>query len=56
MELTISFQDIAEMTAMTRDSVVRVMKDLSTEKLIKLDENTLTILNFDKLIQLSELG
>lgn len=56
MELTITFQDIAEMTAMTRDSVVRVMKDLSSEKLIKLDENTLTILNFDKLIQLSELG
>ncbi|HAQ38646.1 MAG TPA: hypothetical protein DCQ58_09080 [Saprospirales bacterium] len=56
MELTISFQDIAEMTAMTRDSVVRVLKDFCTEKLIKMEDNTLTILNHDKLVQLSELG
>jgi len=56
MELTISYQDIAEMTAMTRDSVVRVLKDFCSEKLIKMDDNTLTILNYDKLRQLSELG
>lgn len=56
MELTVSFQDIAEMTGMSKDTVVRVLKDLCNENLILLKNNQLTILNHEKLNQLSELG
>ncbi len=56
MELTISFQDIAEMTSMTRDSAVRVLKDFCSEHLIRMEDNTLTILNLEKLKQVSRLG
>lgn len=56
IELTISFQDMAEMTAMTRDSVVRVLKDFCNEELIRMEESKLTILQMEKLKQLSQLG
>ena len=56
MELTISFQDIAEMTGMSKDTAVRVLKDLCNEKIIEITNNKLTILNQSKLEQLSELG
>lgn len=56
MELTITFQDIAEMTGMSKDTAVRVLKDLCNEKIIEISNNKLTILNEAKLSQLSELG
>lgn len=56
MELTISYHDIAEMTGMTKDTVVRVFKDLCTEKIIEITNNIIKILNMDKLVYLSEWG
>lgn len=56
MELTITFQDIAEMTGMTKDTVVRVFKDLCNDKIIEMNNNSLKLLNLEKLAHISELG
>jgi CRP/FNR family transcriptional regulator len=56
MELTVTFQDIAEMTGMSKDTAVRVIKDLCSEKIIEMKNNQLMILNPEKLNQISELG
>lgn len=56
MVLTISNMDIAEMTGMTKDSVVRVLKDLCNEGVISLDNNILKIIDFDKLNLYYEIG
>ncbi len=56
MKLTLSFQDMAEMTGMTKDTLVRVLRDLSNEQTIIIEDNTLTILDFKKLRLLSQMG
>jgi CRP/FNR family transcriptional regulator len=56
MELTVTFQDIAEMTGMSKDTAVRVIKDLCSERIIEMKNNQLIILNPEKLNQISELG
>ncbi len=56
MKLTLSFQDMAEMTGMTKDTLVRVLRDLSNEQTIIIEDNILTILDFKKLRLLSQMG
>ena len=56
MKLTVSFQDMAEMTGMTKDTLVRVLRDLSNEQTIIIEDNILTILDFKKLRLLSQMG
>lgn len=56
MNVTISYLDIAEMTGMSKDTAVRVLKDFSNEKIIEIENTTITILDLKKLNQISELG
>jgi CRP/FNR family transcriptional regulator len=56
MNLTITYQDIAEMTGMTKDTVVRVLKDLSNDKVIEIDNTFIKILDFEKLNLFNEIG
>lgn len=56
MKLTLSFQDMAEMTGITKDTLVRVLRDLSNEQTIIIEDNILTILDFKKLRLLSQMG
>lgn len=56
MQLTISYMDIAEMTGMTKDSVVRVLKDFCNEEVIQIDNSSVKILDFKKLKLFSEMG
>ncbi len=56
IKLTLSFQDMAEMTGMTKDTLVRVLRDLSNEQTIIIEDNILTILDFKKLRLLSQMG
>ena len=56
MDLTISYQDIAEMTGMTKDTVGRVLKEFCNEKLIEIDNNRITVINENILSHISEFG
>lgn len=56
MNLTITYQDIAEMTGMTKDTVVRVLRDLCNDKIIEIDNISVKILDFKKLIFFSEMA
>jgi len=55
-EITIGKQDLAELSGMTRDSVVRVLKRFTADKLIETNEKQIKIMNIDKLEELSRLG
>lgn len=56
MQLTITYADISEMTGMTKDSVVRVLKELSNEGVIRVDGTEITILDIKKLKFCFEVG
>jgi len=55
-EIVISHQDLAELTGMSKDSVVRTLKDLDKDKVIELKQRSVSILNLQKLIQISEFA
>jgi CRP/FNR family transcriptional regulator len=55
-EITIGKQDLAELSGMTRDRVVRVLKRFTADKLIETNEKQIKIMNNDKLEELSRLG
>lgn len=54
--LTISRYDIADMTGMSKDTAIRVLKNFDTEKIIKLKNKEIEILDLDKLTQISNNG
>lgn len=56
IELSISIQDIAEMTVMNKDTVVRVLKDFCSDNLIEYNGKTINILDPVKLTRISQLG
>lgn len=56
MVLTISYMDLAEMSGMTKDSVVRVLKDLNSEGIIQVENSTIKIVDPTKLKMYYELG
>ena len=55
-EILLSKHDLAELSGMTRDSVVRVLKSFSAEGLIDIQDKVIVILNKEKLEELSRLG
>lgn len=55
-ELSISRQELADLTAMTKDSAVRILKDLQTDQIIDQTNGTMHILNKEKLIEISLRG
>jgi CRP/FNR family transcriptional regulator len=56
INLTITYQDIAEMTGMNKDTVVRVIRDLCNEKIIETENMSIKILDFKKLTLFYEMG
>ncbi len=54
--LTVSRYDIADMTGMSKDTAIRVLKNFDTEKIIKLKKREITILDLEKLAQISNNG
>ncbi|RLD33736.1 MAG: transcriptional regulator, partial [Bacteroidetes bacterium] len=46
----------AELSGMTRDSVVRVLRNFTSENLIDIQDKGIVILNKEKLEELSRLG
>jgi len=55
-ELTISRQDMSDLSGMTKESLIRVLKKFKDDRIIKLDGNHLEILNFQKLEVISKSG
>lgn len=54
--LQISRQDIADMTAMSKDSAIRILKEFERDGIISLNGRELEILDMDHLFELSHKG
>ena len=54
--LQISRQDIADMTAMSKDSAIRILKELERDGIISLNGRKIEILDIEHLYELSEKG
>jgi CRP/FNR family transcriptional regulator len=54
--LTISRQDLADISGMSKESAIRILKEFKDEGIIKTDGNSLHILNPKQLRQISETG
>ena len=46
INLTITYQDIAEMTGMSKDTVVRVLRDLCNENVISIENASIKMTRF----------
>ena len=55
-EIFISRQDLAEFTGMSKDSVIRTLKELAGDGILEINNGTISITNLNKLIKISELG
>ncbi len=54
--LPLSRTDLAELTGMSTESVIRVMKDFKDDGLINIKGKDIELLNIDMLMKISELG
>lgn len=54
--LTISRQDLADLTAMSKENVIRVIKVFKDQELIRVDGNLVEILNKREMIRIGETG
>lgn len=55
-QISISRQDMAELTAMSKDTVIRTLKELSEDGIIEIDKNFIRIINLNRLRKISELS
>ncbi|HSG67383.1 MAG TPA: helix-turn-helix domain-containing protein, partial [Bacteroidales bacterium] len=55
-QIEISRQDLADLTGMSKDSVIRTLKDLSDEQMIEVNSQYISILSMDKLQRISEIS
>ncbi len=55
-EINISKQDLADLTGMTKDSVIRTLKELMDDQYIEVDQSKIIIKDLSKLTRLSEHG
>ena len=54
--MLLSRQDLADLTAMSKDSAIRILKDFERDGVIDLNGNELSILNMDQLLYFSHHG
>jgi len=55
-QISISRQDMAELTGMSKDSVIRTLKELNEEGVIVIDKQNIRIIEMDKLKKISYLA
>ena len=55
-ELSLSRQDIGELSGMTKDSAIRILKEFENESIIKLDGKKIGIINKELLQEISIRG
>jgi CRP/FNR family transcriptional regulator len=54
--LHLSKQDLADLSAMSKDSAIKILRDFQNEGFIRINENELEILNYDALQMISKTG
>ena len=54
--ISISRQDMAELTGMSKDSVIRTLKELHEDNVINIEKGYLKVIDMDKLKKISLLG
>jgi len=55
-EMTISRQDLADISGMSKESAIRILKEFKDEGILSVDGNTMHILNTHQLRQISQTG
>jgi len=55
-KINIKRQDLADLTAMSKESSIRILKELKDENIISVDGNTIILNNLDNLTQISLRG
>jgi CRP/FNR family transcriptional regulator len=55
-ELPFTRIDLAELTGMSTESVIRVMKDFKDDGLIEITGKRIKVINYDKMLRISEIG
>lgn len=55
-DILLSRQEIADMTGMSKEGAIRILKEFQQEKLIKCDARIITVLNKKKLLEISQVG
>jgi CRP/FNR family transcriptional regulator len=55
-DLTISRQDLADLSGMSKESAIRILKEFKEEGIVNVDGNKVDILNLKQLRQISERG
>ncbi|NQU82302.1 MAG: Crp/Fnr family transcriptional regulator [Bacteroidetes bacterium] len=55
-DVLLSRQEIADMTGMSKEGAIRILKEFQQEKLIKCDGQILTILDKKGLLEISQIG
>jgi len=55
-ELALSRKDLAELSGMSTESVIRMLKKFKDDKIIDMKGKTLKIIDYEKLQEISELG
>lgn len=55
-EITLSRQDLGELSSMTKDSAIRILKEFESEGIIKVEGKHFTILKLDTLEDISRRG
>ncbi len=54
--IRINRQDLADLTAMSKESAIRILKELKDEKIISIEGNSIILNEVPKLIRISEKG
>jgi CRP/FNR family transcriptional regulator len=55
-ELPLSRQDLAELSGMSQETVIRLLKKLDEEGLIRMEGKNFTVLDYNRLKRISETG
>jgi CRP/FNR family transcriptional regulator len=53
---TLSRQDLADMSGMSKESAIRILREFKDEKIIQVNGNDFEILNADHLVKISQTG
>ena len=54
--MSLSRQDIADLTAMSKDSAIRVLKEMERDRIIAMNGKSISILDMEQLNNLSARG
>ncbi len=55
-ELNITRKELAELSGMSTESVIRMLKRFKDDGIIAMDEKNISIIDYDKLYQISQYG